>query len=780
MGSIRAMTANAAMVDQARAAGILEVSTHGDQLVSATLRAVVDEPTAPDVLAAVLATAPALERLDIAMADTAIDAAPIVALLSERPRPGLRYLALREYGFDPAVDDADAHEVAVSAEAVARLAACLPELDELELVAPCFADGLVHPTLRSLILCGVALAPGWRGLDLPRLERLRWWLPGDAYGVAVDPGSFDVFWKADLFPRLTELDLLDADFDGDVFTPDMLASPLLRHLEVLRVPHIDATVPASQLAHLRRIDVRWEPDDGTIPALPMLRAVTDPPRAAQDDAATPPELYVTGEEAFVFAWQGFAARALIELPDTVSSVALYGVTWTPEQERAFGAAATRFREVRMPYGGRLAGDDLVIGLAAALPDSRWEILDLGRAWLTSAGVAAIGDALARTRTPLHTLTLRWDHGGDTEEATAGAVAALTAGVAATNLRSLTLKADFIRTVGEGRELGEALPASLSALSLRYPVQAGGYRGDPAALAAFLAAARQHAGIRRLDVLAHPAVPGLADLLPPLDALAWREASGAYANSAPPTFTGDRIAEVLRTQPTLRELDLTDTDLDPSDVTALAAAVAAHPALTCLRLSDPVMSVEAMRDLADAVRANSSLTSLTFAQHTRFHARHGRVEGVVNAPLIAAIMESGRTFDELRLGVRGQEQVALLDLLAEDRLRAVDLRPLSTANTTAAMAALTRASGLRRLSLNNLDFDRAGVNALCAVLQAVPVRELNLAGGSLWSQPAAVRNKFRKVLQGTGIEILGITDPFPEILQVAGTMPSLRRIDALDM
>ena len=763
-------------MDEARTAGILEVSARNGQLIAASLRAVAEEPTVVDVLRAVLADAPLLERLDIAMADTAADAAAIVQGLLERPRPGLRYLALREYGFDPAVDDAGADRVAVSAGELAGFAAHLPDLDEFELAAPRFAEGLVHPTLRSLVLCGAAVQPGWRGLELPRLERLRWWLPGDVYGVGVDPGYIDPLWKADLFPRLTELDLIDVDLDGNVFTPSMLGSPLLRRLEVLRLPRIEETVPVSRLAHLRRIDVRSESGEATMRALPMIRVVAERSTVAGDDAA-PPEMYVTAEEALVYAWEGFAARPLIELPDTVQSVALFGVTWSPEQQRAFGAAAARLAEVHMPGEGRLAGDDLAIGLADALPTAHWEVLHLNRAWLTRTGVTAIGGALARTRTPLHTLSLRLDHRANADS-TDGAAAALTEGVAASALRTLTLDSDFIRTTREGRDLSEALPASLTTIRLSYRTEAGArQRRDPDTLAAFLAAASARAGIRRLDVVSHPAPPDLADILPPLVALSWREAHAAYSSAEPATFTGEQIAGVLRTQPTLRELDLTDTDLDPPDVIALAAAVAVHPALECLRLSSPVMSVEAMRDLADAVGQNATLTSLTFAQHTRFHPRHGRCEGVPVAPLVAAIVESGRTFDELSLRGPSKDQMFLLDLLADDRLRAVDLRRLSGADVLAGMAALTRAPGLRKLSLGKVDFDRAGLNALCAALPALPVRELDLDCPSLWSLPASLQKKFLKALKGSGIEILRMPDPFP-VLQLAGTMPSLRRVRVL--
>jgi hypothetical protein len=777
--SIRIVTSDGAVMDEARAAGILEVSVRNDQLIAASLRAVAEEPAIADVLRAVFAAAPSLERLDIAMADTATGAAAIVRALLERPRPGLRYLALREYGFDPAVADADADRVAVSAGELAGFAAHLPDLDEFELAAPCFAGGLVHPTLRSLVLCGTAVQPGWRGLELPRLERLRWWLPGDVHGVGVDPGYFDLLWKADLFPRLTELDLIDVGFDGDVFTPTMLGSPLLRRLEVLRLPRIEETVPVSRLArlaHLRRIDVRSESGEATMRALPMIRVVAEQPTAAEDDAARP-EMYVTAEEAFVYAWEGFAARPLFELPGTVQSVALFGVTWSPEQQRAFGAAAARFAEVHMPGGGRLAGDDLAIGLAEALPAAQWEVLHLGRAWLTRTGVTAIGGALARARTPLHTLSLRLDHRADAD-ATDGAAAALTEGVAASALRTLTLDSDFIRTTREGRDLGEALPASLTTIRLNYLTAAGArQRRDPDALAAFLAAASARAGLQRLDVAAHPAPPDLAGILPPLVALRWREAHAAYSGAEPDTFTGERIAGVLRAQPALRELDLTDTDLAPPDVIALAAAVAVHPALECLRLSSPVMSAEAMRDLADAVGRNSSLTSLTFAQHTGFHPRHGRCERVPVTPLVAAIVESGRTFAELSLRCPGKDQLILLDLLADGRLSAVSLRGLSAAEVLVAVTALTRAPGLRKLSLRRVEFDRAGLGALCAALPALPVRELNLDCPSLWSLPAALQNKFLKALKGSGIEILRMPEPFL-VLQLAGTMPSLRRIRVL--
>lgn len=155
-------------MDEARAAGILEVSVRNDQLIAASLPPIAEEPAIADVLRAVLEAAPLLERLDIAMADTATDAAAIMQTLLERPRPGLRYLALTEFGFDPAADGADADRVAVSAGELAGFAAHLPDLDEFELAAPCFAGGLVHPTLRSLPWTGISSARRGRGATWAR------------------------------------------------------------------------------------------------------------------------------------------------------------------------------------------------------------------------------------------------------------------------------------------------------------------------------------------------------------------------------------------------------------------------------------------------------------------------------------------------------------------------------------------------------------------------------------------------------------------------------------
>jgi hypothetical protein len=781
------MTSSEQVIDGARAAGIAEVEFRGGQMIAATLRAVADEPSVPAALRAVLAAAPALERLDIAMADTVADAVSVIQALLEDPRRGLRYLSVGEQGYDPAIDDARTGEWAVPARELAAFGSHLPDLDELKIWAPRFAKGLGHPTLRKLDLHGCSTA-SWRSLKFPLLERLRWWLPEELAELmewdvpeCPNPG-----WETDVFPRLAELDFMDVDFGGDALTPELLGSPMVRHLEVIRLPWIEQNDQLSRLAHLRRIDVRREPGETIRRTLPMVHVVPAPPRApvARGPLAAA-GMYVTAEEALLYAWRNFSPGMLTGLPATVRSVAFWGTTVPLGQQRAFGPAVAQFAEVHMPRRNRFAdelpdlvgGDDLAGGLAKAMPAARWEVLDLCRAGLTRAGVAAISGALAQAPA-LHTLSLRLERRG-ASDVTDGSAAALAEGIADSSLRTLTLHSDFIRTGSEGRKLGHALPASLETIRLHY--RTGPVGGcEPDALAAFLDATRDGAGIRRIEVEGHPAPAGLAGILPPLEALAWREERG------PAGLTGKLIAHVLRTQPALRELDLRRTDMGPADTIQLAAAVADHPALACLRLR-AVMNKRAMEELAAAVRCNTSLRSLTFDQCPgRDVKRKGRPNPeyvssrlVPVTPLAAAIAESGRTFDELSLEGPADVQQVLLDLLAADRLRAVELRA-DSAEAPRAIAALTRAAGLQRLSLGHFGVDRAGHSALCAALPALPVRELGIRFCyGLWESPAARRRRFLHALSGSSVEVLHVHDPIRELFQLAGTMPSLRRIRPIE-
>lgn len=760
------------VLDAARECGVLTMSARGGQVVMAELRPVTDEPAIEATLRALLPTTPSLQRLDIVVADTVTDVAAVLTTLLERPRTGLRRLAIREYGFDPA--DGDAEGAAVSVESMAVFAERLPDLEELELELSGFAVGLSHPTLKVLVLTGACFVD-LGGLDLPGLERLTWRLPGDVHGVGVVPEALGPLWKDGALPRLRELDVLDVDFDGSIWTPGMFDSDLLGHLEVLRVRWIDDEAVLrhrARLARLRRIDVRSEPDGEVRRVLPMIQVVEAATVAGATSASS--EMYVTAEEAFVFAWQGFAPASLAGLPDTVRSVALSGYQWSEAEESAFAEAASmRFTELHMPGGGRLSDDGLVVALARTLPGSRWETLGLDRAWLTRDAVAALAGALAGARTPLHTLTLRLTHRD--LDVTDGAAGVLAAGLATTRvpLRTLTLHTDFIRQVPEAAELGRALPASLSSLRLTYRSEpAARQRRDPDALGAFLAATRERATLRRLVVVCHPAPPDLVDVLPPLDALGWREAYSAYRDD-PPTFTGDRIAAMLHRQPSLRELDLLDTALGPDDVAAMAEAIAAHPALTSLRLASPVLSDEAMRHLARAVRDCTSLTSLTLRERT------GRGNDYVSmAPLLKAVADSGRTFDELSLHLEdaGDDQL-LYGLLADDRLRAVTLWPAES-EFDHAMAVLTRATRLRRLALRGR-LAREDHKALCRAIPELPLRELAIESTSVWEVPAASKRRLLTALRRSRIEVLRVPHPFPLVLGLAGSMPSLRRVRPLD-
>jgi hypothetical protein len=87
-----------------------------------------------------------------------------MAVLLKRPRPGLRQLAIREYGFDPAEDDPDG--VAVSARKLAGFAEALPDLEEFELELGGFAKGLsqrpARPRTPELAAAGGHLRCGAR------------------------------------------------------------------------------------------------------------------------------------------------------------------------------------------------------------------------------------------------------------------------------------------------------------------------------------------------------------------------------------------------------------------------------------------------------------------------------------------------------------------------------------------------------------------------------------------------------------------------------------------
>jgi hypothetical protein len=266
------------------AAGILETSEQDGRIVSARIAPAAEEPTVASALAALLEAAPDLELLDLTIPGPETSAAGIVELLLQRPRTGLRYLALRQDGLDPEEDE-DPEQPVVSSGQLAAFRQALPDLHELEIELSWFSDALAHPELRSLTVLGGAI----RNLDelrLPQLRRLRWWIPGDDYGVAVPAEDLDPLWSSGALPELTELDLMDAEVDGPLFTDALMESALLGRLKVLRLGSLEPftfsedeeVLPAhiERLTHLDRLEVRQLPEDeDLLEALPMLHAVDE-------------------------------------------------------------------------------------------------------------------------------------------------------------------------------------------------------------------------------------------------------------------------------------------------------------------------------------------------------------------------------------------------------------------------------------------------------------------------------------------------------------------------
>ena len=266
------------------AAGTLETSEHDGQIVSARIAPAAEGPAVASALAALLEAAPRLEVLDLTIPGPDTSAAGIADLLLQRPHTGLRSLALRQDGLDPE-DLEDPDQPLLSSGQLAAFRQALPDMQELEIELPWFSDALEHPTLRNLTILGGAI----RNLDelrLPQLRRLRWWIPGDVYGVAVPAEDLDPLWSSEALPELTELDLMDADLDGPLFTDALMESELLGRLKVLRLRFLDPftfsedeeVLPdhIERLAHLDRLDVRQLPEDEELlEALPMLHAVDE-------------------------------------------------------------------------------------------------------------------------------------------------------------------------------------------------------------------------------------------------------------------------------------------------------------------------------------------------------------------------------------------------------------------------------------------------------------------------------------------------------------------------
>jgi hypothetical protein len=274
---------------EAQASGVLSIRAveHGS---AATLRPVDGGPAVADALSALLAvgspgpSGPArpVVALDITMASTADDAPAVLAALIEQPRPALRRLALREEGFDPE-DCGELAKPAVTTARLGDLTAHLPALEELTLVLACLSDGLRHRTLRTLDMVAVAFTGSWAKLDLPGLHRLRYWLPGDVYGCAVEGDFLDSFWKKARLPALRELDLADLETDGTVWTRAMRDSALLPRLDVLRVMWLvegdEKFLGRAPLSGLSRYDVR----------------ITDTPEVETTARQLVPALNVVGE-----------------------------------------------------------------------------------------------------------------------------------------------------------------------------------------------------------------------------------------------------------------------------------------------------------------------------------------------------------------------------------------------------------------------------------------------------------------------------------------------------
>jgi hypothetical protein len=266
------------------AAGVLETSSRDGQIVSAKIAPAAAEPTVASALAALLEAAPHLESLDLTIPGPETSASAIVELLLKRPRTGLRSLALRQDGLDP--EDVEyPDEPLLSSGQLAAVREALPDLDELEIELPWLSDALEHPALRSLAVFGGSIR-NLGELRLPRLRRLRWWIPGDVYGVAVSPEDLDPLWSSEALPELTELDLMDADLDGPLFTDALMESALFGRLKVLRLDYLEPftfsvseeVLPAhiARLAHLDRLEVRNLPEDEELlEALPILHAVDE-------------------------------------------------------------------------------------------------------------------------------------------------------------------------------------------------------------------------------------------------------------------------------------------------------------------------------------------------------------------------------------------------------------------------------------------------------------------------------------------------------------------------
>jgi hypothetical protein len=274
---------------EARASGVLttttaaaDPTTAGSPNLAATLRPVDGAAAIAAVLSTLLASEPVVE-LDVTVASVADEAPAVLAALTERPRLGLRRLVLQEKDFDPE-DSGEIEEPAVTAAELGDLTAALPALTDLTLLLSCLSDGLRHRTLRTLDMVAVALGiDPWTELDLPSLARLRFWLPGDVYGVAVEGEFLDPFWTTAPFPALRELDLADLETDGTVWTDAMRDSALLPRLDVLRLKGLykddEEFLAAAPLTGLSRFDVRWtdtpEVEAAARQLLPTLNVIGD-------------------------------------------------------------------------------------------------------------------------------------------------------------------------------------------------------------------------------------------------------------------------------------------------------------------------------------------------------------------------------------------------------------------------------------------------------------------------------------------------------------------------
>jgi hypothetical protein len=139
----------------------------------------------------------------------------IARAIAAEPHPDVKTLVLAQRDVDGSEDSPST--LALSEAEGKALFSALPFLTRLVLRGHNVVARIAHPALEELELVGHPAPHAFdtHG-DLPSLLRLRWALPSDMHGIALDPEAIAPLLSGKATPRLAQLDLSALEVDGEI------------------------------------------------------------------------------------------------------------------------------------------------------------------------------------------------------------------------------------------------------------------------------------------------------------------------------------------------------------------------------------------------------------------------------------------------------------------------------------------------------------------------------------------------------------------------------------